>query len=109
MNPKEKKFKIKYIVKYPKTPKKLADTIHGTINKISRSKITNNKAIVINWIFIKTCESPKDSKPHSYKLFLLIFFVFFLVKKEKNKIIKIKSKIKKKKKKKKKKINKNLK
>ena len=81
------------MVKNPKVPKKFADIIQGNKNKISKSKITNNKAIVINCILIKTWESPKDSKPHSYKDFLLIFLVFFLVKKKKESITKIIAKI----------------
>ena len=50
--------------------------------------MTKSNATVINWIFIKTWESPKDSKPHSYNDFRLIFFVFFFVKKKKDKTTK---------------------
>ena len=52
-------------------------------------------------MLIKTCESQKDSKPHSYKDFRLMFFVFFLLKKNKDKITKNIDKIKEKRKKKK--------
>ena len=69
----------------------------------SKSKITNNKAIVINWILIKTCESPKDSNPHSYKDLLLIFLVFFLLKKKKERITRTVDKKRQQKKKKRKK------
>ena len=66
-----------YIVKAPRTPRKLAEIIQGKINKISKSNIINNNAIFINWIFNVILALPKDSNPHSYNDFFFIVFIFF--------------------------------
>ena len=67
------------------------------MKRISKSKIINNKAILMFWMLKITREEPKDSNPHSYKDFFFIVFIFFFSKNTKDKKNKneIKTRIKK--------------